>query len=232
MGSTGDADVLVTDLALEGGELGLDDGFVGVGVRDGSVIGEAEEFAGVEFEGVGLFGEFEDQRDVIVGWTEVHIEDAEPVFLREEFLEHGAVGFMAQGEGAEDEGGAFCGGGLDGFGVGQFIPSGRVGEGVGGVAGGVEFGIDGAGGEFVVYMDEVIGKVTGADAFEGLRAEPIVAEGGEHEGIVTELLEMVGDVEGRAAQEQSVREAVPEDFAEAEDGAHVTGKVLTTDGHR
>jgi hypothetical protein len=88
-----------------------------------------------------------------------------------------------------------------------------------GIPGRAKRGGDGAGGRGGEVSDGGGRDAPSGEALEELSAEFIRADGRDGQHGDAEAVEVIGDVEGRAAGECAVREQVPEDLAEAEDGS-------------
>ena len=201
---------------VEGAGVGL----LGAGEFAVGVLGEARGLVGVEFKKGGPRGEGAGEVEVVVRGPQVDVEHAQGPGRQdgEEAVERGTVEGGALGEAAEDER-AGGGGEQHGVGVGgDLVPRDAGGDLVMGVAGFSEGGDDVAGGQAGAAGDERCIQIPSTEAAQDLFAEDVAADGGEDARVLSLAGEVVGDVGGGAAEEETFGEEVPEDLAVAEDG--------------
>lgn len=159
----------------------------------------------------------------VEGIAEIDVEDAEgggragPEQLTDEVMSVGG----ALGEGAEAEdiaGGDSLKGGI---GDGDVIP-GDVFEDVKEVLAVGGWGdADGAGGEGGVTMNKVEVEAAGGEGLKGLIAEGIGSDGRDEVGVGAEGVGVAGEIGWGAAESGSIREEIPEEFTDGDEGRGV-----------
>jgi hypothetical protein len=156
----------------------------------------------------------------VEGGAEIDVEDAErggwtgPEQLMDEFATlRSALGKSAEAE--DIAGGDLLKGGM---GDGDVIPGDILDdlEVVMAVGGGGDD--DGAGGEGGVTVDEAEVEAAGGEGLKGLIAEGIGSDGGDEVGLGAEGVGVEGEIGRGAAETGAIREEVPEEFTDGDEG--------------